>query len=229
MIPHQFSISYHQRCLLLGLETLSKRRWKAQCVFIFRLLNGEIDSYSLPPELAVQLPPHFPLSSYLVTHSHTIIHLLPLGLSSIVAPGVNCSTSGNMLHRATHRSPALAAICNCTGAILIRWIVLSLTAALPYPSNYRNCIPDVASHPFPPPFPQYPFSCDFSPTILTLRQLASGCALDSLHLGLDDRWRFSSCAVPHILSRIVSRRCVDACECTAHSRVRSRAQNACQD
>lgn len=69
---------------------------------------------------AIQLPLTSPLPSYLVTHSHTNIHLLPLGLSSIVAPGVNCSTSGNMLHRATHRSPALAAICNCTGAILIR-------------------------------------------------------------------------------------------------------------
>ena len=42
--PHHTRPSYHQRCLLLGLEPLCSRRKNAQCLIIFRLLTGEIDS-----------------------------------------------------------------------------------------------------------------------------------------------------------------------------------------
>ncbi|XP_061519784.1 uncharacterized protein LOC133395103, partial [Anopheles gambiae] len=44
---HHARPTYHQRCLLLGLEPLCSRRKNAQCLFIFRLLNGEIDSPAL--------------------------------------------------------------------------------------------------------------------------------------------------------------------------------------
>lgn len=35
--------SYQTRCLLFGLESLENRRYIAQCIFIQKLLNGNID------------------------------------------------------------------------------------------------------------------------------------------------------------------------------------------
>lgn len=47
---------YEHRCMLLGLDTLEKRRSSMQSSFIGKLLNGEIDAPALLSELRIYVP-----------------------------------------------------------------------------------------------------------------------------------------------------------------------------
>lgn len=62
---------YPDRCRLIGLETLSQRPVSMQCVFIFDIIQGNIDSPVLLEQIPLYVPPrHLRYSSMLAIPHH---------------------------------------------------------------------------------------------------------------------------------------------------------------